>query len=788
MTPKTAVRPATRKARTEERDAEIGIGWAALIFFGLALLYFVPAFMPGRHIYGSDYTDAGFLMYEFARERIASGALPKWVPYIYGGLPMFANPGSVYYPARIIADFILPGTWTLPFIFVLQFGIAGLGMYLLARELGCRTWVALVAGLAFQFTGITVSAVYAGHDGRVIVATFAPLFLFFLHRGVRTGAFAAFVGVAVTLGFALLSFQIQTNYYMLLAGAAWALFLLVHFGIVKQPRTLGKRTALGLAAVVFGFAMAAVNFLPFRDYVADSPRGAARGYAYSTTWSLPPAEVLGAAVPEHTGYFDDYKGKNPFKLNTEYVGAFVLLMLVLGLGFTRRNRYWLFFFLLGAVTLTIALGGHTPLYRLYYEILPGTKRFRAPSISFFLIAISLSVMAGLTLERIAQLRVTRRDRASAQSRKPATRDMMPWLLAATAGLAIVLTVAAAATGGLGGTARAVSGFGRFAFFTTALCILIWLWWITALPTRLFAVLLALVTVVDLLIVDRPFFSTTEAPDTMFARDALITYLVSQPQPNRVWILPAQGGNESNVLMLFKVHQAGGEHGNQLQRYNEYVGAGKETYIDWSNFIDKSAFVNAANVKYLISRVDLKVSGADTLVLRERHRGGGWVYENLKALPRAYVIENAIETGDTMAALTLLAPKDFDPGKSAVVYTKTDLQLPKTPLQATAEFAEYTPDRVVVRTTANRRALLVLADNYHKDWQATVNGKRTPILRANHTFRGVVVDAGPSEVVFEFRPQALYTGFYIYLICLALLGGYVMWLLVARMRRRTARAG
>jgi hypothetical protein len=186
MSPKAAANaPTPRRERVpgqDQKSLEISTGLAAMLYFGLSLLYFLPAFMPGRHIFGSDYTDAGYIMYEFARERIASGELPKWVPYLYGGLPMFANPGSTFYPVRLIADLLLPGTWTLPFIFVLQFGIAGLGMYLLARELGSRSWVALIAGFAFQLTGVTVSAVYAGHDGRVIVATFAPLFLFFLQH------------------------------------------------------------------------------------------------------------------------------------------------------------------------------------------------------------------------------------------------------------------------------------------------------------------------------------------------------------------------------------------------------------------------------------------------------------------------------------------------------------------------------------------------------------------------------------------------------------------------------
>ncbi|HSJ10219.1 MAG TPA: 6-pyruvoyl-tetrahydropterin synthase-related protein, partial [Longimicrobiales bacterium] len=749
--------------RVTQKPRDISTGWLFFTYFALALVYFLPAFLPGRHIYGTDYTQAGYMMYEFARQQIAAGTLPKWVPYILGGLPMFANPGSVYHPVRLLANLVLPGAWILPTLFVLQFGIAGAGMFLLTRELGCRKWVAFIAGLAFQFTGITLSAVYAGHDGRVIVATMAPLFLFLLHRGVRTGSVAAFAGMAATVGLALLSFQIQSNYYLLLAGMAWAVFALVHFGIVRTPRALARRTALGLGAVAFGFMLAAVNFLPFMEYVPDSPRGVARGYEYSTSWALPPVEVLGLFVPEHTGVVDTYRGTNPFKLNTEYAGALVFILLILGLAVSRRNRHWWFFLGLSLVALTFAFGGHTPIYRLYYDFLPGTKSFRAPSIVMFLVSLALVAMAAITLERIAQLRVDPREGTGPREPERAAR-FVGWLLGAATLIALAAAGVAAATNSFG-----ASGFARFAFFTAATCLLLWLWWAAALRTGAFVVLLALVTMADLLVINRNFFTTVVAPSRMFAQDALIGSLVSAPQPSRVWILPSPDGTESNVLMLFGVEQAGGEHGNQLQRYNEYVGVGEDTYVDWHNLINVSNYVNAASIRFVLSRseLDLRLVG---FRMRLHHQGGGWVYENLDARPRAYLASDIVAMADTMGALEVLRDSTFDVATRAVVYSPEPLALPATPHEGSVDIIEHTPDRVVLRAQSNRPALLVLADNWHKDWTATVNGADVPILRTNHTFRGVMVNTGASDVVFEFRPRALQTGFYLYLLGMALLLG------------------
>src|SRR5690606_6719222 len=120
------------------------------------------------------------------------------------------------------------------------------------------------------------------------------------------------------------------------------------------------------------------------------------------SYSMPLSELSSVAVPEAAGFLDSYRGSNPMKLHTEYVGAVVLLLAAIGFYNARRNRYWWLFVGLGVFALTLALGGSTPIYRLWYEILPGTKRFRAPGIAFFVVAFSLVCMAALALERLAE--------------------------------------------------------------------------------------------------------------------------------------------------------------------------------------------------------------------------------------------------------------------------------------------------------------------------------------------------------------------------------------------------
>src|SRR5690606_22034530 len=95
--------------------------------------------------------------------------------------------------------------------------------------------------------------------------------------------------------------------------------------------------------------------------------------------------------------------------------------------------------------------------------------------------------------------------------------------------------------------------------------------------------------------------------------------------------------------------------------------------------------------------------------------------------------------------------------------------------------EYTPDRIVVKTTVDGPGLLVLADNFYDGWRATVNGQPVEILRTNHTFRGVPIAAGESEVVFEYRNRELMLGAGVTFGGMLLLAGYGAWLFAARRR-------
>jgi uncharacterized membrane protein YfhO len=74
-----------------------------------------------------------------------------------------------------------------------------------------------------------------------------------------------------------------------------------------------------------------------------------------------------------------------------------------------------------------------------------------------------------------------------------------------------------------------------------------------------------------------------------------------------------------------------------------------------------------------------------------------------------------------------------------------------------------PERVVVRATADDRALLVLADTWFPGWHAKVDGRDAPIVRTDQLLRGVVIPSGTHSVEFVYRPLSWRIGWIVSLL-------------------------
>jgi hypothetical protein len=79
---------------------------------------------------------------------------------------------------------------------------------------------------------------------------------------------------------------------------------------------------------------------------------------------------------------------------------------------------------------------------------------------------------------------------------------------------------------------------------------------------------------------------------------------------------------------------------------------------------------------------------------------------------------------------------------------------QSPIAGTARIVSWAPDRITIEAESERGGVLVLHDTYYPGWIAEVDGRATPILRADILFRGVELPPGFHRVVFRFAPLSL----------------------------------
>ncbi len=167
-------------------------------------------------------------------------------------------------------------------------------------------------------------------------------------------------------------------------------------------------------------------------------------------------------------------------------------------------------------------------------------------------------------------------------------------------------------------------------------------------------------------------------------------------------------------------------------------------------------------------------------------GGSAIYENTRVRPRAWLaFETAVESDEKILRSLMTAKLDdgrpFDPSRLALL--EQPLADPVGPPDpgASATVRTLERDTVEVETLSAAPSLLVLADVFYPGWEATVDGRPAPVVRADYLLRAVPVPAGRHLVRLAFRPSSLRRGAALSGLTLLLLAAGGVWS-VARGRR------
>jgi hypothetical protein len=769
-------------------------GWllAVLIFVAVVLVLCYPM-LGGQFIAGpdSDQYVAGYAFRNFAAEYWRSHhAIPLWNPYIFGGLPYVgAMHGDVFYPTAWLR-WILPTGSAMNLGFAVHLVLAGAGMFALLRGLRLSWTAAVAGGLAYELSGIVASLVYPGHDGKLFVSALAPFLFLALLRAIRHRSLSAFGAAGLVIGLALHGHP-QMSYYLLIAVGLWTLFLV--FWDTEGPRGRARWRALGwsVIAVALGFGLYAIQALPFAAYIPYSPRaagGPSGGWEYATGYGFPPAELWSLVYPQINGITTSYSGSNFLKHHTEHLGVVVILLALCGLGGggEERRRERLVLGVIAGLFLLVALGGHTPFYRAWYELVPKMKQVRAAGMAFYLVALVVAVFAGLGAERLLTGKV------------PARRVLIGGGFFALLGLL-------GAIGGLDGIAqsiaapelveRAVQNAGQVRtggirlFLAAGLGAGI-LYAIRAGKLRGAQAVAALLLIVaaDLWSIDREFFFFGGTPAQLFGNDSVTLAMRKAPLPYRVWdpkgVYQEVGAYPGSWLMGVDVPQLLGYHGNELRAFDDLLG-GKNA---WKNQ-PSPALLQLFAVRYVV------LSHAQTLPGFHQILGpvpttvgsSALLYEADTIPPYVRLMAGAVKAPADQIAETVVLSRF--PALQVALYPEGERVAPAElggrlpdPPAASARLTAWDAGkmRIAIEGRDPRPLYLVIGENWYKDWTATVDGAVVPVLRAQNTLLSVVVPAGAKEISLEFRSKEYQQGKLISL--LALLGLFAL-MVIPRFRQR-----
>ncbi len=137
-----------------------------------------------------------------------------------------------------------------------------------------------------------------------------------------------------------------------------------------------------------------------------------------------------------------------------------------------------------------------------------------------------------------------------------------------------------------------------------------------------------------------------------------------------------------------------------------------------------------------------------------------MWENRDVLPRAFMVHAAEVVKDEQALARMRQP-DFQPAQVVLLSDDQAIDTATDSGQSNGKdvvaITDYKAERVVVKVKAESAGYLVLTDSWYPGWEATVDGRSTPIYRADYIFRAVRLQAGQHTIVFEYHPWSFAIG-------------------------------
>ena len=783
---------------------------AVLLFAVISYAYFFPADIEGRILYRHDSSAGRGAGQEASVYHEQTGKTTRWTNATFGGMPTYQTAPS-YKSTDGLGKLVKAYHLWLPenvwYLFVYL-----LGFYILLRAFDFRWYLAALGSVVWAFSSYFLIIIAAGHIWKVMALAYLPPMIAGLVLAYRGRYLWGLIVTAIFAAFEVNANHVQMTYYYLFVIFFMVLAWLAEAVKKKQMAHFWKATAACAVGAALGICINISNLYHTWQYGQESMRGKSElvkknaanqtssgldrdyitqwSYGIGETWTLLiPNTKGGASFPlvmnktamEHAdnNYIQIYQqltqywGEQPGTSGPVYVGAFVLMLFILGLFIVKGPMKWA---LLAATVLSILLSwgrnfmGFTDFF---LDYMPMYAKFRTVASILVIAEFTIPLLAMLALKQVVE------ENNLKTLGKPLVLSfgltagicvlfaLMPSLFfsdfVSSAELHAMSQIPADQLNPLLDNLREM----RRAMFTADCWRSFWiivigagilLLYLTKKMKATYAVgAIMVLCLIDMWQVDKRYLndemfvekSQRDAPQPMTATDKQI--LQDKSLDYRVLNLASNTFNENETSYYHK--SIGGYHAAKLRRYQEMIDA----YIapemqklmpaiadaqgDMTKVAGDSLYpvLNMLNTKYVI----MPLQGGQTVPIQNPY-----AYGNAWFVDKVNYVDNANQEIDMIGKLNLrheaVADKKFQQQLGAAVDQEN----------AVVTIKSYEPNHLTYDVQSDKGGIVVFSEIYYPGWTATIDGQPAELGRVNYILRALNVKAGQHQVELSFHPKSV----------------------------------
>ncbi|MFB9896338.1 YfhO family protein [Hallella seregens] len=791
---------------------------AIVLFAVISFVYFMPADLEGRILYQHDSSAGRGSAQEARAYQQQTGERTRWSNATFSGMPTYQTAPS-YNSTDVLSKVITVYHLGLPDYVWYVFAYL-LGFYILLRAFNFREYLAVLGSVIWAFSSYFFIIIAAGHIWKVMALAYLPPMIGGLVLAYRGKFLWGFIVTAIFTAFEVNANHVQMTYYYLFIILFMVIAWLVQAIRERRMARFWKASLVAMAGAAIGICINLSNLYHTWQYSQESMRGKSElvkknaanqtssgldrdyitqwSYGIGETWTLLVPNVKGgASVPMSQNrtamekadpnfvqayqQIGQYWGEQPGTSGPVYVGAFVLMLFVLGLFIVKGPMKWA---LLAATVLSVLLSwgrNFMDFTNFFLDYVPMYAKFRTVASILVIAEFTIPLLAMLALKKIVDEPEILKQKAR-------------WLylsFALTGGFALLFWLAPglffpdyistaesqqfAQIAQQGAEARQwVEGFKanlvsvrKYIFAADALrsllvilagSLLLWLYRAKRLNAKFLVGCIALLCLVDMWQVNKRYLndgmfvekSVRDTPQPMTATDQQI--LKDKGLDYRVLNLASNTFNENETSYYHK--SIGGYHAAKLRRYQEMIDAyispemrkmipaiagagGDMTKVNGDSIYP---VINMLNAKYII----MGLQNGQTVPIQNPY-----AYGNAWFVDKVDYVDNANAEIAAVGKINLR--------HEAVADKRFAQQLGQSVQQGSMSMATlktYAPNALSYEVNSDKGGVLVFSEVYYPGWTATVDGQPAELGRVNYILRAINLKPGKHTVALDFHPSSI----------------------------------